>query len=97
MPNRTRRHSEINVVDVNGVVHTGTGDGLAQAARDLGETHDRLTAELQGIARTPGTTFEDAADVCAALSANEREATRWTAHRRRRLVLGRGSHHGLPG
>jgi hypothetical protein len=33
------RHSTINVVDVNGVIHPGAGDGLAQAVNDLGERH----------------------------------------------------------
>ena len=37
-----------------------------------------MTAELQGIARTPGSGYEDARATCEALSANEREATRWT-------------------
>jgi hypothetical protein len=34
---RIPRHSEIRITGANGVTHTGTGDGLAQAVNDLGE------------------------------------------------------------
>jgi hypothetical protein len=38
MTKRTR-HSEIRVTGADGVTHIGTGDGMALAARDLGERH----------------------------------------------------------
>jgi hypothetical protein len=38
MTKRTR-HSEIRVTGADGVTHIGTGDGMAQAVRQLGEQH----------------------------------------------------------
>jgi hypothetical protein len=36
---RRARHSTIHVTDVDGVTWQGDGEGLAQAARDLGQRH----------------------------------------------------------
>ena len=46
-----RAISTITVTGLDGVTHTGTGDGLARAVRDLGERH---------AAATGGQTAEDA-------------------------------------
>jgi hypothetical protein len=70
---RSTRHSEIRVTGADGVTHTGTGQNLAQAARDLGrqrpEDDDPDAWDV----------YLDATDAAEALDqATHQAVSRWT-------------------
>lgn len=58
--------SEIRVTGLDGVTHTGAGENMAQAARDLGERHDDRMAELDQRIETFGQRVDALAELMAA-------------------------------